>query len=62
MYGGICNYHLEQYEEALKHYDYALEDPDRENEYEKNGKTVSKYVIKIVEIKYHSGLSRACLM
>ena len=61
MYGGICNYHLEQYEEALKHYDYALDDPDDENDPAEKGKDGKKNV-KYVELYYHRGLSRACLM
>ena len=60
VYGGICNYHLEQYEEALKHYNYALKDPDNENEKDKDGK--DKKIIKKVEILYNKGLSEACLM
>ena len=34
---------------------------ENETEVDKNNK-VTKYIIKYVEIKYHSGLSRACLM
>ena len=60
VYGGICNYHLEQYEEALKHYNYALKDPDNENEKDREGK--EKKIIKKVEILYNKGLSEACLM
>ena len=62
VYGGICNYHLEQYEEALKHYDYALSDPDKEDDPAKEGDKDKKKNVKYVELYYHRGLSRACLM
>ena len=51
VYGGICNYHLEQYEEALAHYDIALTKPDKD-----------EGQIKLGEIYYNRGLSNACLM
>ena len=51
MHGGICNYHLEQYEEALAHYDTALTAPDKDEQGIKRG-----------EIFYNRGLSNACLM
>ena len=51
MHGGICNYHLEQYEEAIAHYKIALDKPDKE-----------ETGVKFGEILYHKGLSNACLM